>query len=81
MDAEGGEFHILKGAAMCIEKFRPLVTFEFGANSISNHEISLEDIATFWADNRYQIYDIRGRHLAASCDFVQSAIIKRFGTT
>src|SRR5262245_37742493 len=31
VDAEGGEYHILKGAVGCLRKFRPVVGFEFGA--------------------------------------------------
>ena len=77
VDAGGGELHILKGAAMCIDRFRPFVTFEFGANSIGNYQITSEEIAAFWADNHYRIYDITGLHLPALGDFVQSAIAQK----
>ncbi len=75
IDAEGGEFHVLKGAIHCLRKFRPLITFEFGANSISEYGITPADMAAFLASARYKVYDIRGRHLSGS-EFIQSALVQ-----
>jgi len=75
IDAEGGEFHVLKGTIQCLRKFRPLITFEFGANSISEYGITPADMAVLLASAQYKVYDIRGRHLSRS-GFVQSAIVQ-----
>ena len=76
IDAEGGEFHIVKGGARCIEKFRPLVTFEFGANSIAEYKITPEHMALFWRDAGYDVYDINGSFLSSVDEFVQSATLQ-----
>ncbi len=73
IDAEGGEYHIMRGAAACIDKFRPLVSFEFGVNSIKEYGFTPDEPAQFLLDRGYRIYDILGRLLPAPSDFVQSA--------
>jgi FkbM family methyltransferase len=73
IDAEGGELAILRGAMGLLERFAPVVTFEFGANSLASYGITVDDMADFWADKRYVIYDILGRPLD-SATFVKSAI-------
>lgn|SRR5574337_371566 len=73
IDVEGGELHTLRGAVECIRKWRPLVAFEFGANSLSEYKVTPVDMAQFWAKQEYNIYDIMGNYLP-SMKFVQSAI-------
>jgi FkbM family methyltransferase len=73
VDAEGGEFHIFKGAAQCIEKFRPLVSFEFGANTLAEYKITCADMAEFWFSRGYRIYDVDNELMATREVFVQSA--------
>jgi FkbM family methyltransferase len=63
LDAEGAELHILRGGAACLEKFRPVVGFEFG--TFSNREFGVEpaDMARFWAALDYHVYAITGQQL------------------
>ena len=63
LDAEGAELHILRGGAACLEKFRPVVAFEFG--TFSNREFGVEpaDMARFWAELDYHVYAITGQQL------------------
>ena len=73
IDAEGGELGILRGATALLERFAPVVTFEFGANSLGSYGITVEDMAEFWHDRPYVIYDILGRPLD-SPRFAASAV-------
>lgn len=63
IDAEGGELGILRGSTALLERFAPVVTFEFGANSLGSYGITVEDMAEFWRDKKYLLYDILGRPL------------------
>lgn len=64
LDAEGAELHILRGGAACLERFRPVVGFEFG--TFSNREFGVEpaDMARFWAELDYRVYAITGEQLS-----------------
>ena len=73
VDAEGGEYHILRGAAALLDKFRPLVTFEFGVNAIEEYRITPEDLGRFLFEIEYRVYDIRANLLATVEAFVASA--------
>jgi FkbM family methyltransferase len=72
VDAEGGEYDILQGALKCLCKFRPLVSFEFGAGSLEEYSKTPADMAIFWAEHKYVVYDILGNHLPHE-QFVDSA--------
>lgn len=63
IDVEGGEFHVLKGAEEAIEKFRPLIIFEFGEEAFREYQITPADMANFWAKRDYKIYDLLGYYL------------------
>jgi FkbM family methyltransferase len=63
IDAEGGELGILRGAKTLLARFAPVVTFEFGANSLGNYGITVEDMADFWIGRPYAIFDILQRPL------------------
>lgn len=76
VDAEGGEFHIFKGATRCIEKFRPLVSFEFGANTLAEYKVTCAEMAEFWFSRDYRIYDVDGELMTTPEVFVQSAEIQ-----
>jgi FkbM family methyltransferase len=73
IDAEGGELGILSGAATILDLLNPVVTFEFGANSIGGYSISVEDMDSYWRCRPYALYDILGR-LLNSEQFVKSAV-------
>jgi FkbM family methyltransferase len=72
IDAEGGELGILRGALGLIRKFSPIVTFEFSISSLGSYGITVADMAAFWTDLRYEIFDIRQRPLNPD-EFIQSA--------
>ncbi|MCE5228152.1 FkbM family methyltransferase [bacterium] len=73
VDAEGGEYHIFQGAQETLDRFRPLVSFEFGANSIAEYKITTADMGTFWFDRNYTIYDINGKPMQSVDMFSESA--------
>jgi FkbM family methyltransferase len=73
IDAEGGELGILRGAKSLLSRCAPVVTFEFGANSIGSYDISVADMADFWRDKPYVIHDILGQPLTRD-GFVSSAL-------
>ena len=75
IDAEGGECGILRGARATLEKFRPVVSFEFGMNSSANYGIEPVDVYDFLTGLGYRILDIRGRSLAREA-FDQSARVQ-----
>jgi FkbM family methyltransferase len=72
LDAEGAELHILRGGTACLERFRPVVGFEFG--TFSNREFGVEpaDMARFWAERDYHVYAITGQQLREA-DFIRCA--------
>jgi FkbM family methyltransferase len=72
IDAEGGELDVLRGAAGCLAKFRPVVGFEFGANAIGAYGITPRDLACFLREQGYTIRGIDGRRLTVE-QFAQSA--------
>ena len=74
IDAEGGEFNILKGGINIIKKFRPVVTFEFGASSYSAYDVIPEHVYNFWNELNYEIYDILGNLIDNERSFAQSSI-------
>jgi len=76
IDAEGGELHILRGAAETLARFRPVVTFEFGARSIGEYGITVEEMADFWIEQEYRIFDILARPLATRDAFAESATVQ-----
>jgi FkbM family methyltransferase len=76
IDAEGGELHILRGAAKTLARFRPVVTFEFGASSIGEYGITVLEMADFWIERGYRIFDILARPLATRDAFAESATVQ-----
>ena len=73
IDAEGGEYHILRGGFVTIQKFRPVVSFEFGANAIENYGICCEQMGEYWLSRRYILSDIQGHLLQTPEEFAASA--------
>jgi FkbM family methyltransferase len=77
IDAEGGELHILRGAREAIEKFRPVVTFEFGASAIGQYGVTVLEMADFWIERGYHLVDILGRPLPTRDAFAESATLQQ----
>ena len=72
VDAEGGEYHILKGAVRTLQRCRPVVAFEFGMNSLAEYKVTPAQMARFWAEQGYKVYNILGAWLTEP-EFVASA--------
>lgn len=73
VDAEGGELGILRGSTTILARLRPIVSFEFGANSLASYGISVQDMADFWFGKPYVLYDILG-HRLNTAQFCESAV-------
>src|SRR5262249_29762449 len=73
IDAEGGEYHILRGAVASLNHHRPAVAFEFGLSAIGEYRISCADMGEFWRERNYLIYDILGRKIETVEHFVESS--------
>lgn len=72
IDAEGGEFDILQGAAKILRTHRPLVTFEFGMNSARAYEVQPGMLHRFLVSLDYFIFDVEGKQLGET-EFEQSS--------
>jgi hypothetical protein len=71
-DAEGSELLILRGATGVLAKYRPLVAFEHNGLGNDQFAFSAADLAHFWSDRDYILYDIHGRRLTEGA-FIASA--------
>lgn len=63
IDTEGAEWHVLKGAMATIERHRPVITFEFGANSYQAFDVDPFDVHRALSARNYAVLDILGRRL------------------
>jgi methyltransferase, FkbM family len=63
IDAEGAEWSILRGARKALERFRPVVSFEFGEASYGVFGVDPEEVHQFFLELDYLVYDLRGRLL------------------
>lgn len=63
IDTEGAEWNVLRGATRSIERFRPVISFEFGESSYAAYGVSPGDVHDFFVDRQYLIFDILGRRL------------------
>ncbi len=73
IDVEGGELGVLRGATELIGRFRPVVSFEFGLAAIGHYSITPADMARFWAERDYRLFDVLGRELPTEEGFIESA--------
>ncbi|MEO1366282.1 MAG: FkbM family methyltransferase [Acidobacteriota bacterium] len=74
IDAEGGEYHALRGAQQRLRRDRPLVLFEFGDNAISGYsDVSSRKMAQLLVGHGFALLDIRGRPLDVEAFVVSSA--------
>lgn len=74
IDAEGGEYDILRGGVELIKRCRPVITFEFGANSFKPYNVIPGEVFRFWKRLNYKIFDILGHELIDEKTFVKSSI-------
>lgn len=72
VDAEGAELHILRGGLACLERFRPVVGFEFGTFSNRQYQVTPQDMAEFWHEQDCHVYAITGQLLSPG-DFCRCA--------
>jgi hypothetical protein len=73
LDAEGGEYDILKGTVGCLQKYRPVVGFEFQPLALGEYGVTHADMARFWSDHQYKLYGINGQLLSPQA-FVESPV-------
>jgi FkbM family methyltransferase len=73
IDAEGAEWEILKGARRTLERFRPIVSFEFGQASYGAYGVVPEEVFDFLDELRYLVFDIMGRRLSKA-EFAVSSV-------
>jgi FkbM family methyltransferase len=60
-DLDGHDFEALKGAARAIDKFQPILVFEFGKERTATAQgFSKEDFFSFFDDLEYSVFDICG---------------------
>jgi FkbM family methyltransferase len=58
IDTEGGEMGCLFGGLDILEKFRPIVSIEYGINSYKNYGYSKFTLYNFAFDNKYTLFDL-----------------------
>lgn len=56
-----------------LDRFAPVVTFEFGASSVGGYGITVEDMAEFWRGKPFAIFDILGRRLGTE-ELIESTV-------
>jgi len=76
VDAEGGEYSVLGGASGLIQKFRPVITFEFGDNALVNYPHNSGDMYDMLSGWGYRIEDINRVALDRAA-FVESSAAQR----
>jgi len=67
LDAEGAELSILEGAAITIDKYRPIISVEYGFPSYSVYGLSKDDLFHFCNDVGYIITDLFGNLIPTLC--------------
>ncbi len=77
IDAEGGEYHILLGAKRTICRNRPVIAFEFGANSIGEYGFEPRELSRYLASVGYSVVDILGRDVSDENVFASSAGLQK----
>lgn len=75
IDAEGGEYDALRGGERLIRRTRPVVAFEFGANSCTGYGVKPIDMGRFWEGLNYRLVDINGCALTTA-EFARSAEVQ-----
>lgn len=58
IDVEGGEFDVLKGGEILLEKYKPLLIFEFGKGASDFYNVKPSELFKFLADLNYSIYTL-----------------------
>lgn len=65
LDLEGGEYGALRGGLGVLQRSRPVVVFENGADAPAMNGYSVADFLEMWADLRYQPYTVFGEPMTA----------------
>jgi FkbM family methyltransferase len=63
IDVEGAELEVLRGGQELVRRDQPLITFEFGDNSIGEYAYSSRDMYCHLAQNEYSVLSILGHEL------------------
>lgn len=65
IDTEGGEWGVISGAAALIDRWKPWIAFEFGANSYQGYGVDPDEVHAFLTQRGYVVQDILGTPLDA----------------
>lgn len=61
IDVEGGEFAVLKGSIRLLQKYKPVILFEFGKGASDHYGTTPDDIYDFLSEDfTYKIYTLDG---------------------
>lgn len=77
LDTEGAEYNVLKGARGIMEKYKPIVAFEFGELSYSAYDVDPNDVYNYFDSLNYKIYSILGDSLTKE-EFVKESKVQKF---
>ena len=77
IDTEGAEYNTLLGAKEIIEKFKPVIAFEFGESSYSAYSVNPLNVYNFFENIGYKLYSINGSPLNKE-SFVAESKIQKF---
>lgn len=60
VDAEGAELSILDGGVECLQKYRPIISVEYGRPSYSAYGLTADSLYNFVSKHNYYISDLCG---------------------
>ncbi len=58
IDVEGGEYQVLRGGTEIIQRYHPIIVFEFGKGASDYYDTSAADMHTLLSELGYQIYTL-----------------------
>lgn len=76
IDIEGAEYDALCGAKQILEKFNPVIAFEFGENSCTAYNVQPGDVYDFLHAKGYSIFTILGE-LLDKAHFIESSRVQK----
>lgn len=77
IDVEGGEWGVIRGATNLITRLRPVVAFEFGANSYEKYGVDPGEVFDFFVSRDYGIRDILGNALPERQRFIDESRLQK----
>lgn len=72
MDIEGGEIDCLKGGQATLDRFRPLVSVEYGHHGYEQYGYQRSELWNVAKKHNYEITDIFGNHIMTAAEWDQT---------